>query len=240
MVIPKIRVLADGEAVAQAGAEHVVGAAQEAIDLRGCFTIALAGGSTPKRLYELLAGEAYVKRVDWGKVEIYFGDERCVRPEDRESNFRMASEALLDHVGLEPKHIHRMRGEIEPEAAAMEYGQLLKARFGEGGGVDLALLGMGDDGHTASLFPGTTALEEGKHRCVANFVPKLNAWRITMTAPFLNRSGEVLVMVTGAGKAARVSEVLEGERDPKRLPMQMIEPGSGRVTWMMDTGAAGM
>ena len=239
MVIPKIQVVADAEGVAVAGAERFVGAGQEAIAERGVFAVALAGGSTPKRLYELLAGEPYVRRIDWERVEVYFGDERCVRPEDRESNFRMASEALLDRVAIPAKNVHRMRGEIEPEAAAIEYGQLLKARFGEEG-VDLALLGMGDDGHTASLFPGTTALEETKHRCVANFVPKLNAWRITMTAAFLNRSREVMVMVTGAGKAARVSEVLEGERDPKRLPVQMIQPGSGRVTWVMDTGAAGM
>ena len=237
--MPKIQVLPSAGAVAEAAAAHVEQASREAIDLRGAFTIALAGGSTPRKLYEILADEPYVKRIDWERVEVYFGDERCVPPEHAESNYRMASEALLGRVPIPAKNVHRMRGEIEPEAAAIEYGQLLKARFGEEG-VDVALLGMGDDGHTASLFPGTTALDEAKHRCVANFVPKLSAWRITMTAPFLNRSREVLFMVTGEGKAARVSEVLEGERDPKRLPVQMNQPGSGRVTWVMDTAAAGM
>jgi 6-phosphogluconolactonase len=240
MLIPKIQVLADAEGVAVAGAERVVAAAQDAVAERGAFAIALAGGSTPKRLYELLAGGWYRDRIEWERVEVYFGDERCVGPEDPESNYRMVREALLDQVPIPAENVHRIRGEIEPEAAAIEYGQLLKARFGDEGGVDLTLLGMGDDGHTASLFPGTTALDETKHRAVANFVPKLNAWRVTMTAPFLNRSREVMVLVTGAGKAARVSEVLEGERDPKRLPIQLIQPASGRVTWIMDVGAAGM
>src|ERR1044071_653885 len=186
MAIPRIHVLPDAAAVAKEAAEHVVRMAAEAIRQRDSFSIALSGGRTPKALYELLAGEPYSSRINWGKVEVFFGDERCVPPGHADSNFRMASEALLDHVPIRPERIYRMRGEIEPEAAAMEYGQLLKAKFGEEG-VDLALLGMGDDGHTASLFPETAALKETKHRCVANFVPKLNTWRITMSAPFLNR-----------------------------------------------------
>jgi 6-phosphogluconolactonase len=132
-----------------------------------------------------------------------------------------------------------MKGELDPEAAAIEYGKMLKDRFGEDGGLDLVLLGMGDDGHTASLFPGTEALKETKHRCVPNFVPKLNTWRITLTAPFLNRSREVLVMVEGAGKAARVQEVLEGPQDPDRLPIQVIAPRD-KYFWLMDVAAAGM
>jgi 6-phosphogluconolactonase len=239
MAIPRIHVSPDAAAVAKEAAEHVVRAAAEAIKLRDSFSIALSGGRTPKALYEFLAGEPYVSRINWAKVEVFFGDERCVPPGHADSNFRMASEALLDHVPIRPERVYRMRGEIEPEAAAMEYGQLLKAKFGEEG-VDLALLGMGDDGHTASLFPETAALKETKHRCVANFVPKLKSWRITMTAPFLNRSREVLVLVTGGEKAKRVAEVLEGERDPLRLPIQLIDPPTGQVTWLMDVGAAGM
>jgi 6-phosphogluconolactonase len=151
----------------------------------------------------------------------------------------MANDALLSKVPLAKEHIHRMRGEIEPEAAAKEYGELLKEKFGDGG-LDLVLLGMGDDGHTASLFPGTAALHEMKHRCVANHVEKLNTWRITMTAPFINRAAAVLILLAGKDKAARLHEVLEGPRDPDRLPIQMIQPEMGTLTWLLDAGAAGM
>jgi len=132
-----------------------------------------------------------------------------------------------------------MRGEIDPNDGAIEYGKLLKEHF-EDGGLDLVLLGMGDDGHTASLFPQAEALKETKHRCVANHVPKLNVWRITMTAPFINRADSVLVMVAGENKAKRVQEVLEGPRDPERLPIQLIQPASGKMTWLLDAAAADM
>ena len=235
----KIRVFPDAEAVAQAAAELVVYMAQAAIESRGEFSIGLSGGNTPRPLYQLLANELLVNRIDWARVHIFFCDERCVAPAHADSNFRMASETLLDLVPLLPTNIHRMRGEIDPEAAATEYGQLLKARFGDGG-LDLAILGMGEDGHIASLFPGSKALEEQDHRCVANYVEKLHNWRLTLTAPFLNRSQEILVLVTGAAKAATVREVLEGERDPKQWPIQLIDPPEGRVTWMMDAAAAEM
>lgn len=233
-----IRVFPTPAEVARQAALFFVEAADEAIALSGRFTVALSGGRTPKALFELLATDEFADRVDWSNVEIFFGDERTVPPDNAESNYRMAREALLDHVPIPPGNVHRMRGEIDPEAAAIEYGKMLKDRFGEDG-LDLALLGMGDDGHTASLFPGTEALKEPKHRCVANFVPKLNTWRITMTAPFLNRSREILVLVEGATKAARIQEVLEGPPDPDRLPIQMIEPRK-RLVWLMDVAAAGM
>ena len=201
--------------------------------------MALAGGRTPKALYELLASDAYADSVDWSNVEIYFGDERTVPLDHLDSNYRMAKEALLDHVMLPRTNVHRMKAELEPEAAAIEYGKMLKDRFGEEGGLDLVLLGMGDDGHTASLFPDTEALKETHHRCVANFVPKLNTWRLTLTAPFLNRSREAVVMVEGAGKATRVQEVLEGADDPDRLPIQLVRPRD-KYFWLMDTAAAGM
>ena len=131
-----------------------------------------------------------------------------------------------------------MRGELPPEAAAMEYGQLLKEKFKKGG-PDMVLLGMGDDGHTASLFPGTAALDETHHRCVANYVEKLKTWRITMTYPFLNSAAEVIMLISGEGKAQRLEEVLEGPRDPKRLPIQNIQP-VGKLTWLLDAPAASM
>ncbi len=243
MTHPNIEVLPDPAAVAAEAAERVVRAANEAVALTGRFSFVLAGGSTPKALYELLAGDAYRTRIDWPSVEIFFGDERTVPPDHPDSNHRMAHEAMLSKVVIPAANVHRMRGEFDPEEAAKEYGQLLKEKFGDaasGGGPDLVLLGMGDDGHTASLFPGTPALRETKHRAFANPVPKLNTIRLTMTAPFINRAREVMLTVTGASKAKRLAEVLEGPRDPERLPVQLIQPTSGKIVWLVDAAAAGM
>src|SRR5688500_8238638 len=182
----EIKVLPDPAAVAAEAAERVVRAADEAIALAGRFSFVLAGGSTPKALYELLASDDFRDRIDWPNVEIYFGDERTVPPDHKDSNYSMANEALLRRVPIKPENVHRMRGEIDPNDAAVAYGKLLKERFGDGG-PDMILLGMGDDGHTASLFPGTEALNETKHRAVANRVDKLSTTRITLTAPFINR-----------------------------------------------------
>jgi 6-phosphogluconolactonase len=234
-----IKVLPDAAAVAHEAAERVVAAAKRAADEGRTFSIALAGGSTPNALYELLASDAYKSRIDWPKVEVFFGDERNVPPDHKDSNYRMARQALLSRVPIPADNVYRMAGELPDEQAAKEYGQLLKEKFGDGG-LDMVLLGMGDDGHTASLFPETEALDERKHRAVANHVPKLNASRITLTAPFINRAREVIILVAGDSKAKRVQEVLEGPRDPRRLPVQLIEPAEGTLTWLLDAGAAGM
>jgi 6-phosphogluconolactonase len=162
-----------------------------------------------------------------------------VPPDHEDSNYRMARIALLSEVPIPGDNIYRMRGEIDAEQAAIEYGKMLKEKFADAG-PDLILLGMGEDGHTASLFPGTPALKETKHRCVSNYVDKLGAWRITLTAPFINRADEVLVLVSGTGKASKVTEVLEGPREPERLPIQLIDPASGKMTWLLDVAAAGM
>lgn len=239
MSVPRIRVFPTPEAVARAVADHIVESAAVAIGDRGTFTLGLSGGKTPKPIYELLADAPYLTRIEWPKVEIFFCDERCVPPEHADSNFRMIRETLLDYVDIPPANIHRMRGEIDPETAATEYGRMLKERFGDDG-LDLALLGMGEDGHTASLFPGSAALKEMEHRCVANFMDKLNTWRLTLTIPFLNRSHEALIPVTGASKATRVQEVLEGIGDAEPLPVQLINPATGQLLWFLDTGAAGM
>lgn len=239
MLERRIKVSPTPEALAEEAARHVVQAARQAIDLSGRFAVALSGGSTPKALYELLAEPPYAGMIKWDVVEVYFSDERCVPPDHPDSNFRMANEALLDKVELRPEHIHRIRGELQPLEAAIEYGRMLKARFGDGG-VDLALLGMGDDGHTASLFPGTAVLDEKEHRCAPVLVEKLNSWRVTMTVPFLNRSYEALVLVTGEKKAGRVAEILEGDPDATTYPIQRIRPASGKMLWMMDAAAAGM
>jgi 6-phosphogluconolactonase len=235
---PAIQVFPDLTALAAHAAEQMEKISTEAIAANGIFSLVLSGGSTPKTLYQLLASE-FRDRIDWSKVEIYFGDERCVPPDDAQSNFRMASEAMLSKLPIPEKNIHRMRGEIDPQTAATEYGQLLKEKFGDGG-ADVVLLGMGPDGHTGSLFPGTEAVSETRHRCVAIFVAKLKMWRITMTAPFFNRAKNVMVLVAGAEKAATLEQVLHGPRDVQRMPIQLLAPASGRMAWLLDSAAAGM
>ena len=242
MSSPHVIVVENAEAVAQGALRLFVAAAERSIAKKGSFSVALAGGSTPKALYQLLArGPATEPKewpFDWEKVRIFFGDERCVAPGHPDSNFRMADEELLSKVPIPQMNIFRMRGEIDPNEAAKEYGLHLKERFGEGG-LDLVLLGMGRDGHTASLFPHSPALVETKHRCVAHYVENSTtgkSWRITLTAPFLNRSAEVLILVAGEEKAAVFQEVLTGPRDPSRLPIQMIQP-AGKLVWIVDESA---
>jgi 6-phosphogluconolactonase len=225
-------------------AERIVSLARKTQDAGSMFSLFLSGGSTPAALYRLLASDAWSTRFDWRGVELYFGDERCVEPDDPRSNYLMACQTLVDHVPIPKGNVYRMRGEIDPNTAAIEYGRMLKERFMDGG-PDLLLLGMGDDGHTASLFPGTEAIREAHHRCVANhvphdYIPAGTNWRITLTYPFINRAAEVMVLVTGAGKAKRVAEVIEGPEDFERLPIQRVRPEAGRLTWYLDTAAAGM
>ncbi len=233
-----LRVLATPADVAAEAARMVIEAAHQTLARRNRFALGLAGGATPAPLYRALGSLAFSSQIDWERVELFFTDERCVPPDHADSNWGMVRETLLDRLPTPPAAVHRIRGEIEPEAAAIEYGRMLKARFGEGG-LDLAILGMGEDGHTASLFPHTAALAATHHRCLANYVQRLSAWRITMTAPFLNRSLQVLVLVTGAAKAPRLRQVLDGPAEPQRLPIQLINPRRGKMTWLIDSAAAG-
>ena len=240
MLHPEIKVLPDADAIAATAAERILRAA-DAIALQDRFSLALSGGSSPKRLYQLLA-DHFSDAIDWTKVHIYFGDERCVPPDHPDSNYRLAHETLLSKLPIPPDNIYRMRGEIDPNEAAKEYGLLLKEHFADGG-LDLILLGMGDDGHTASLFPGTTALAETHHRCVANYAENSTtgkSWRITLTAPFINRARHILVLISGASKAKALAQVLEGPSDPNRLPLQLIQPENGKLTYLIDAAAAGM
>lgn len=239
MQTPEIKVLPTPDAVAQEAAERFVMHARIAIEQSGRFAVALSGGSTPKALHKLLAAKPLREQVDWTRVEIFFGDERCVPPDHADSNYRMARETLLSLVPIPGDNVYRMHGEADPNAAAKEYGEMLKEKFGDGG-LDLIYLGMGPDGHTASLFPHTAALAESKHRCVANHVEKLNAWRITMSAPFINRAGAVIILVAGTDKSQRLEQVLQGEPNPQEQPIQMIAPTLGKLTWLLDAAAAGM
>jgi 6-phosphogluconolactonase len=238
-----IRVFPDVDSLSVASARDFVRCAGEAIAARGRFTVALSGGSTPKRLYQLLAAEPYRSQVVWGRVEIFWGDERCVPPDHPESNYRMAREAMLDHLPIPAEHIHRMEAErSDRDAAARDYEAVLARLFGVSAGgqppaLDLALMGMGPDGHTASLFPHTKALEETSRWVVANHVPQLNTNRLTLTRPILNRAREALFLVAGADKAERLTEVLAGPADPNRLPSQSIQP-DGQLLWFVDRAAA--
>ena len=241
-VAAELVVAADLEALSAEAARRMTALVAAAMAERGRCTVALAGGKTPERLYRMLAGEHRLG-APWQQVEWFWGDERCVPPDHAESNYRMARETLLSKVPIPGDNIYRMRGEIDPNEAAKEYGQMLKEKFGDGGGLDLVLLGLGEDGHTLSLFPGTAAVSETKHRCVANYAEHSTtgkSWRITLTAPFVNRGREVIFLVSGANKAAALSQVLEGSPDPQRLPAQLIRPASGKLSWLVDAVAAGM
>jgi 6-phosphogluconolactonase len=238
--IPNLQIFADAAEVARAAALRFIEIARESATARGRFSVALAGGSTPKRVYELLAGEDLSRELDWPQVHIFFGDERCVPPDDAESNYRMANEALLARVPLPEQNIHRMRGEGDAVANARLYEDELRGFFdGENWPqFDLIMLGMGDDGHTASLFPETHALDVQTAWVTANWVEKFDTFRVTLTAPAINHARNVLFIVTGASKAARLPEVLHGAREPRRLPSQLIQPHEGALAWFLDEAAA--
>ena len=237
---PVLKVFDDPEALARAAAGRVAELARESVGARGLFTVALAGGTTPRRVYELLAGEEFRGLLGWENVHVFFGDERAVAPDHADSNFRMASEALLSRVPVPERNVHRIEGVGDAAANASRYESEMRGLFGdaEWPRLDLVLLGMGDDGHTASLFPGTAALGERRAWVAANWVGKLGAWRVTLTAPAINAARHVLFLVNGAAKAGRLREVLKGERDPARLPSQLIRPHDGTLEWFVDRAAA--
>lgn len=231
-----------GDEVAQYAAELFVGMAEEAVAARGVFTVALSGGSTPKTAYSLLGSTPLLEQVPWEKVQIFWGDERTVPPDNPDSNYRMAREVMLARVPIPAVNIHRMEGEsANLDEAATRYENEIRSVLGGGSSLprfDLIFLGMGDDGHTASLFPETAALDEQQRLVVPNRVPKLNTSRITMTRPLLNNGNCVVFLAPGASKAGRLHEVLEGPQDWHRLPSQSIQPESGRLVWAIDKAAA--
>ncbi len=238
-----IRIFDDPEAVGRAAADEFVRRCREAVAARKRFTVALSGGSTPRRLYQLLAGPPWRDQVDWGRTLFFWGDERCVPPDNPESNFRMARQALLSHVPVPPGHVYRIHAEhTNHDGTARDYQNTLADALGvDASGappaLDLILLGMGPCGHTASLFPHTTALNETARWVVANFVPKFDTDRITFTYPMINRGHVVLFLVCGADKADVLREVLEGPADPQRLPSQGVRP-AGVLQWFLDRAAA--
>jgi 6-phosphogluconolactonase len=221
-------ILDDAEQVAREGAERFTAACERAMAARGRFAVALSGGSTPKAMYVKLSGSPFCERIDWPRVEVWFGDERCVPPDHADSNYRMAREALLDHVPLDAARIHRVAGESEPQIAARAYAATLPDRF------DLVLLGLGPDGHTASLFPGTPALAEREARAVAVYVEKFGSWRVTLTAPVLSGAREVVVLAVGEEKADALALAREGADGS--VPIQLVKPE--QMVWLVDRAAA--
>ncbi|MEL7232946.1 MAG: 6-phosphogluconolactonase [Chloroflexota bacterium] len=227
----------DKPALIEAAAKLFV---EQAAATQDKFTVALAGGSTPLPVYELLATDTYASQVDWNKVHIFFGDERAVPKTHQDSNYGAAQTAFLSHIPIRLENVHRMKGELPVEEAAKDYGLMLKDFF-DGGppAFDLHYLGMGGDGHTLSLFPGVMdALNETEHRVVATGDDKHPHERITLTAWAANASKVVAVLVSGEGKADKLREVLEGEYTPERNPIQLIKPSPGQLLWMVDQAAA--
>ena len=235
-----LAVLPSAAALADATAARFVAAAEDAIASRGQFIVALSGGSTPRDTYRQLATEALVSRVMWSRVQVLWGDERCVPPDHMESNYRMARDTLLDRVPVPAGNVHRILGEDAPTSAAEAYEATLRAllRTPAGARIDLVLLGLGEDGHTASLFPGSAAVHEQTRWVMAARAPAASMWRITLTPAVINAAAEVLFLVSGGAKAAILRRVLEGPRRPQELPAQAIAPSNGRVRWCVDAAAA--
>jgi 6-phosphogluconolactonase len=242
----EIRILADGAAIAKRAAQEFVQAAAAAVRARGSFNVALAGGSTPKALYSLLVNDPTLRsQVPWDKIHLFFGDERHVAPDHPDSNFRMATEAMISKSPLKPEQVTRIKGEYpDADQAALEYEKALreyfKLRDGEYPRFDLVLAGMGNEGHTLSLFPGTKALHADGRMVVRNWIGKLYTERITLTAPAASNAAQIIFMVTGADKAPALKAVLEGPFEPEQLPAQLLQPINGKLLWLVDTAAGSM
>ena len=216
---------------ADAAARRFVAAASNAISARGEFVVALAGGATPRSMYARLAAEPLASMVEWSKIQVLWGDERCVPPIDAASNYRMARDVLLDHVPVPAANVHRIRGEDDPAEAAAAYEREMRR-------IDLVLLGLGEDGHTASLFPGAVPAQDDPRLVIATRAPIAPVRRVTLTPVAINAAAEVAFLVSGTAKASIVGRVLEGSRRPRELPAQLIVPASGRVVWFLDAMAA--
>ena len=240
-----VEVVGDAAAVAARGADLFALLAQEAAAARGAFAAALSGGETPRALYRLLARQQFAQKIPWRRVHLYWGDERCVPPDSERSNYGMAHEAFIRHVPIPAENVYRMRGEDDPDEAARAYERLLLqppalAAHSQADlpVIDFVLLGLGGDGHTASLFPHSPALAVEDRLVVAN-EGEGTGKRLTVTYPVLNAARRVVFVVTGAAKAGMVAEVLEGLRAPDAVPAQAVAPVHGGLTWLLDEAAAG-
>jgi len=230
-----LQILDNADHLARAAAEHFLRRSNEAVAQRGWFTVALSGGSTPKRLYQLLA-EQFRDQIPWSGIHFYWSDERHVSPRHPESNYRMTNEAMLSRVPVSPANVHRVFTENPAADAARDYEDTIVKQMGGNPRLDLILLGLGADGHTASIFPGSEVLRETKRLVAAPWVEKLKTHRITMTLALLNNGASVVFLVSGAEKAQIVKEVLEG---PEKYPAQAVKPVNGELLWLLDQEAAG-
>ena len=231
-------------AMALASAHLFANKVEQAVASRGIARIAISGGSTPQATFKLLADPAqpFLATVPWDKLQLFWVDERCVPPDNPESNYGVCRELLLTKVPIPEANVFRMEGELDPEEAASRYESTLRNAMrlegAESPAFDLVVLGMGPDGHTASLFPHTEALNEMGRLVVANHVPQKDTWRITLTWPVINQAAEVAFELDGPGKTDVLAEVLTGPRDPERLPSQLIRPSNGKLLFLLDQDAA--
>jgi 6-phosphogluconolactonase len=236
----EVKIYPNADALAAAVADLVIDVGQTALTDRGVFRIALSGGNTPRRAYELLAQEPRNTALPWKDVFVYFGDERCVPPGDEQSNYRMASKAFLDHVPIPHANVHRIRGEADPGVAANNYASIIRTDLADPPHFDLVLLGLGPDGHTASLFPGSPPDLHDSVLVRAVYAQSQAMWRVTMTPKLINLGRTVAFAVEGVEKAEILAKVLEGPVDPTTYPAQIVKPLSGRLLWLVDEAAAGM
>lgn len=235
-----IRIYPDAEALNNAAAELIADEAHQAAQARGRFVVALAGGNTPRRTYEILAREPFRNLVPWQQTHVFWGDERCVPADDPRNNALMARRTLLDHVPVPPEQIHPMACNGSPASAAVEYEALLRGFFTDGRPrFDLVMLGLGENGHTASLFPGTSVLEEQQRWVGDVYVPDDEGLhRLTLTAAAINQAALVVFMVSGSDKAPILRKVLKEAQDPRSIPAQLIKPADGGLLWLVDRDAA--
>jgi len=237
--MPRIDIVKTVDDFEIAAAQAVLAAITEALHERGKCLIALSGGSTPRSVYRHLGNLLLTQAVDLQRLFIIFVDERMVPPDDSASNYGMVKRELLSQVAVPPLHVQRIRGEATPDAAALEYEQEIEKTLSPfSGRCDVILLGVGEDGHTASLFPGTEVLREHEHKVQAVFVPQLNSWRVTLTLPVINRSRAVLFLVTGERKATIVGKILTCTHSNEDIPATMVRPDMGTIRWMLDMNAA--
>lgn len=233
---PEQKISADSASLINAAAEHFVATARGAIAKRGVFNVALAGGSTPKGLYQKLAASPYLEQIDWSRVNLFFGDERCVLPTHDDSNFKMARQAMIDLLPIPQENVHRMPTELgDPAEVAIKYAETMKHVLNDAP-IDLVLLGLGPDGHIASLFPETPALDVTDTLTTSVYVEKFDSWRVTMTYPVINAALQVIVFIAGEAKAAIVSDITSNAVEG--LPVQRLAPHA-EYYWFMDAAAAG-
>lgn len=235
----ELKVCRDAADVAQAVADLFIDVGQTALEDRGNFHVALSGGTTPRAAFTLIGEEPRRSSLSWADVHVYFGDERCVPPDDEQSNYRMAERTFLTSVAIPPANVHRMRGEIDPKEAAAEYARTLRANLGDRPRFDLILLGLGPDGHTASLFPGSPPDADDDQLVRGVYAQSQMMWRITMTPRVLNGARLVAFALEGTEKSDIFAKVFEGPVDPVKYPAQIVHPVDGRLLWILDRAACG-